>query len=318
MNLASGMVLKGSATASSSQMNIETSLVVSNQKQSTSKGQVEDLNSTTRKSLHKLILWSFLANCSIPIPDTQPLGSKRKRSLEERNKDNDFPGGLVCSVAQFRSTRLQGVEPVLDVNSRIQGPSLGSHSQQLSTHPDGLKALSVTSVDFLEISQLEEDAKELLAIVWLAGGCLPSRFFERANRNLTWGSDGATIFPGSGAPEAYEQIIDNLVRESLIVLLPSNGSETLMVIHPRVPTFLAHQSQVHMEKWKYLTVKAIFHAYPKDPQLLPMAYVVRSNMMPFANCFQGIQRWVHHSFPYSYGRCHICMSSAGLCWNGLS
>lgn len=156
--------------------------------------------------------------------------------------------------------------------------------------------------------------KELLAVLWLAGGCLPSRLFERADHNVAWGPDGAAVYPGFGAPEGYNRIIDILAKERLIIFLPRNGSETLIMTHPEVPTLFANQGQAHMERWKYLAAKTIILAYPKDPQLLPMEYAAQKKyIIPFTNASAGTQKWAHHLSPRSYELCHICMSSDDLC-----
>lgn len=142
----------------------------------------------------------------------------------------------------------------------------------------------------LEINHLAENAKELLAMLWLAGGCLPSTFFERADHNVVWGPQGAAIFPGSGAPEGYDQIIQYLAKERLIIILPRNGSEALLMTHPELSTFFFNHTQVQMERWKYLAAKAIVYAYPKDPQLLPIEYVTQKFTMHVTNTSKGTQK----------------------------
>ncbi|KAJ5737327.1 uncharacterized protein N7483_002452 [Penicillium malachiteum] len=124
----------------------------------------------------------------------------------------------------------------------------------------------------LQTGHLDQNAIQLLGIFSCIGNGLPANFFERAHNSLIWGSDGQPLCPGTGAPEDHERILRLLIEFGLVIPLPNNGGDTIM-IHPEVPRLLSSfSSDDERNEWKLLAINAVLHAYPKDAQLSPVEY----------------------------------------------
>ncbi|KAE8418981.1 hypothetical protein BDV36DRAFT_294632 [Aspergillus pseudocaelatus] len=85
--------------------------------------------------------------------------------------------------------------------------------------------------------------------------------------------------PGTIIFEGHEHTV-RILTEGEFIQPSSNGAT--MRVRPEVQAALSRFSQVDSERWKYLAMKAIVYAYPKDPQLLPAAYtVIDTSFLPF-------------------------------------
>ncbi|KAE8366523.1 hypothetical protein BDV27DRAFT_155799 [Aspergillus caelatus] len=179
-----------------------------------------------------------------------------------RHKDT-----LACDALKGEATRLSSSKRSRSLSvcdDRLQPEAQSAtnkrkRSQSLST-ADDFNSPSFRGISF-KISELDEHTRQFLGMVRYIGDDFPIQIFQRTYKSLTWGKDGEPVPPPPGTIifEGHEHTVRILTEDEYIQ--PSPDGATLR---------------------KYLAMKAIVYAYPKDPQLLPAAYtVISTSFLPF-------------------------------------